>query len=315
MVPTYTGQTLSYRSVSSGHGSMDESYDQNICNMSCDNIFYHGNYSGGMPQKDRYASVDNINQNGRRPLFASSHDIYNMFQSGNSVASQLQRPASYRHSFHAMPSTLQMMQTIEHQNQASESVPRPRSSSASVSAATQTKSSSSSWNPFGSLLRKKNKTEQTMSSEQNLKSENKNIQHSKQAKSDVKTQQTKQKEGKSSKNKKGKSSEVEISVHLKGTGQSSEKANGVPVRHLQPPGGKHHHEGKVTGLPFKTITLMEDNGTKLSTLKFQIYLKENTVIISGQDSHYYRNNFSYFTSCLSYLKLFIFYIKHHQCVS
>lgn len=265
IAPTYTGQTLSYRSVSSGHGSMDESYDQNICNMSCDNIFYHGSYSSGMPQKDRYSSVDNINQNGRRPLFASSHDIYNMFQSGNSVASQLQRPASYRHSFHAMPSTLQMMQTIEHQNQASESVPRPRSSSASVSAATQTKSSSSSWNPFGSLLRKKNKTEQTTASEQNLKSEHKSTQ-SKQTKSDLKMQQTKQKEGKSSKTKKGKSGEVEISVHLKGTGQPSEKANGVPARHLQPSGGKYHHEGKVTGLPFKTITLMEDNGTKLSTL-------------------------------------------------
>jgi hypothetical protein len=37
--------------------------------------------------KTKYVSVDNINQNGKRTAFASSADIYNLFQSKENLAS------------------------------------------------------------------------------------------------------------------------------------------------------------------------------------------------------------------------------------
>ncbi|XP_033764140.1 uncharacterized protein LOC117345226 [Pecten maximus] len=141
-------RSLSYQSNSSGvssMGNMSATSDFVKANTSCDNIFTNGGIEG-MPHKGRFISVDNVNQNGRRPFFASSADIYNMFQSGNNLATQIHRPASYRHSFHEMPSSGNVV--VDSSQLQPEQ--RPRASSASV-----TMQSKSSWNLFGSMFSKK----------------------------------------------------------------------------------------------------------------------------------------------------------------
>ncbi|XP_060066347.1 dentin sialophosphoprotein-like [Ylistrum balloti] len=142
------GRSFSYQSNSSGvssMGNMSTSSDFVKANTSCDNIFANGG-TDGMPHKGRFISVDNVNQNGRRPFFASSADIYNMFQSGNNLATQIHRPASYRHSFHEMPSSGNVV--VESSQLQPEQ--RPRAASTSV-----TMQSKSSWNLFGSMFSKK----------------------------------------------------------------------------------------------------------------------------------------------------------------
>ncbi|OWF41240.1 uncharacterized protein LOC110462740 [Mizuhopecten yessoensis] len=154
-------RSLSYQSGSS-IGNMSTSSDFVKGNTSCDNIFANGGMDG-MPHKGRFISVDNVNQNGRRPFFASSADIYNMFQSGNNLATQIHRPASYRHSFHEMPSSGHVV--VDSSQLQPEQ--RPRAASASV-----TMQSKSSWNLFGSMFGKKKtknlqqKTENSSESQQ-----------------------------------------------------------------------------------------------------------------------------------------------------
>lgn len=165
-IPT---RSLSYQSNSSGvssMGNMSTASDFVKGNTSCDNIFANGRVDG-MPHKGRFISVDNVNNNGRRPFFASSADIYNMFQSGNNMATQIHRPASYRHSFHEMPSSAH---SVVDPNQL-QPEQRPRAASASVSS-----QSKSSWNLFGSMFSKKKtkptqqKTESSDSNGQQVKS-------------------------------------------------------------------------------------------------------------------------------------------------
>lgn len=146
-------ESSSYRSnASSGVGSVDGRFYQ-LTNMSMDNIRVPKNLTlPGMPGKGHFSSSDNLTQNGRRPLFASSADIQKLFQTRDNISDQLQRPASCRHSFHAMPCTQQWI--VDAQNQASTNEPRPRAASASVSS-----KSKSSWNPFGGMFsKKKNKS-------------------------------------------------------------------------------------------------------------------------------------------------------------
>ena len=146
MGPSYSGQ---YRRTAS-----DYNYLQN---MSYDGPVL-GDHDKSMLQKGMFTSLDNVNQNGRRTVFASSADIYNMFQSNNTLATQLQRPASYRHSFHAVPnSNVDYALNPAGPNQASTEDPRPRASSASV--VTSSQQSKSSWNPFGGMFKKKSKTQ------------------------------------------------------------------------------------------------------------------------------------------------------------
>lgn len=148
-----TARSWSYQSNSSV-GNMSTVSDFVTANTSCDNIFANGG-TDGMPNKGRFISVDNVNQNGRRTFFASSADIYNMFQSGNNnMATQIHRPASYRHSFHEMPIAGNNM--VDSSQLPPE--PRPRAASTSV---TTTQSKSSSWSLFGSMFgKKKNKNTQ-----------------------------------------------------------------------------------------------------------------------------------------------------------
>lgn len=121
----YTSQeNSSYRSstsYSSGVGSVDGRFHQ-LTNMSMDNIRVPKNLTlPGMPGKGHFSSSDNLTQNGRRPLFASSADIQKLFQTRDNISDQLQRPASCRHSFHAMPCTQQWI--VDAQNEADINVP------------------------------------------------------------------------------------------------------------------------------------------------------------------------------------------------
>ena len=145
----YESHNGSYRSLASNNSGNYSTQD--YINASNDNISVHSGYSmPGSLYKTKYVSVDNINQNGKRTAFASSADIYNLFQSKENLATQLQRPASYRHSFHAVPVSVAAGKVDPNYDIFSEKdEPRPRSSSTSVG------SKSKSWNPFGSLFSKK----------------------------------------------------------------------------------------------------------------------------------------------------------------
>lgn len=146
----YESQNASYRSLASSTSGHHSSYD--YVTSSNDNISIHSGHSmPGNLYKTKYVSVDNINQNGRKTVFASSADIYNLFQSKENLATQLQRPASYRHSFHAVPVTIASGKADPNDIFNEKTEPRPRSSSTSVG-------SKNKWNPFGNLFGKKRKS-------------------------------------------------------------------------------------------------------------------------------------------------------------
>lgn len=58
--------------------------------------------TSGLPTKGRFMSVDNLYRNCQRPTFATSKDIYKMFQNVGQNCPPTQRPStSHRHSFHS----------------------------------------------------------------------------------------------------------------------------------------------------------------------------------------------------------------------
>ncbi|CAC5407117.1 unnamed protein product [Mytilus coruscus] len=245
----YESQNTSYRSLvskSSGHFS-----SQDFIHASNDNISVHSGHSvPGNLYKTKYVSVDNINQNGKRTVFASSADIYNLFQSKENLATQLQRPASYRHSFHAVPVSVASGKSDPNDIFSERDEPRPRSSSTSVA------SKNKSWNPFGSLFGKKRKSS---TGGENSKSTDKSSKSGNQMKTKVQTHQ-------------------DILIHNRQ--QMNQTPEMLPRRQLVEEHGpvvppviksstlpRHTSSDKVfPDKPFKTIALFEESGTKLSTL-------------------------------------------------
>lgn len=229
----YTSQeNSSYRSstsYSSGVGSVDGRFHQ-LTNMSMDNIRVPKNLTlPGMPGKGHFSSSDNLTQNGRRPLFASSADIQKLFQTRDNISDQLQRPASCRHSFHAMPCTQQWI--VDAQNEADINVPRPRAASASVSS-----KSKSSWNPFGGMFsKKKNKSG---GSSQDVTSKNKT---------------------------RAETSPAQKPIIKSGTNVSS-LPNGPLRRYAEKKGIEALPNSNAYDLPFRTVKQTAPSGSKLSTL-------------------------------------------------
>lgn len=229
----YTSQeNSSYRSstsYSSGVGSVDGRFHQ-LTNMSMDNIRVPKNLTlPGMPGKGHFSSSDNLTQNGRRPLFASSADIQKLFQTRDNISDQLQRPASCRHSFHAMPCTQQWI--VDAQNEADINVPRPRAASASVSS-----KSKSSWNPFGGMFsKKKNKSG---GSSQDVTSKNKT---------------------------RAETSPAQKPIIKSGTNVSF-LPNGPLRRYAEKKGIEALPNGNAYDLPFRTVKQTAPSGSKLSTL-------------------------------------------------
>ncbi|XP_076087400.1 uncharacterized protein LOC143057856 [Mytilus galloprovincialis] len=245
----YESQNTSYRSLvsnSSGHFS-----SQDFIHASNDNISVHSGHSvPGNLYKTKYVSVDNINQNGKRTVFASSADIYNLFQSKENLATQLQRPASYRHSFHAVPVSVASGKSDPNDIFNERDEPRPRSSSTSVT------SKNKSWNPFGSLFGKKRKSSTGGDSS---KSTDKSSKSGNQTKAKVQTHHD---------------------VLIQNRQQMNATPEMLPRRQLVEEHGpvvapviksstlpRHMSSDKVfPDKPFKTIALFEESGTKLSTL-------------------------------------------------
>ncbi|KAK3106003.1 hypothetical protein FSP39_010721 [Pinctada imbricata] len=243
-------ESSSYRSnASSGIASYDER-PNHMTNVSYDQIPLQGTLPG-MPSKGQFASLDNINANGRKPLFASSADIHKLFQSRDNIHDQLQRPANCRHSFHAMPCTQQWLLDAS-QNQADASVPRERASS--TSAAMKSKSS---WNPFGGMFSRKKKSEQNKSN-QNLQSND-----AASAKSDRKSRPNV-----------GSANVPEVPVRQPII-KSNQRGNQTQSSLGRTPSFRKYAEksglatlpnGDLQELPFRTVTVVEASGTKLSTL-------------------------------------------------
>lgn len=245
----YQSENASYRSLASNHSGHLSS--QEFINGSHDNISVHSGYSmPGSLYKTKYVSVDNINQNGKRTAFASSADIYNLFQSKENLATQLQRPASYRHSFHAVPVSVASGKVDPNDIFNERDEPRPRSSSTSVG------SKNKSWNPFGSLFGKKR-------SKSSQSGENLSKQLDKPTKSGM---------------------QGNTGTQNHPTGVNRQQMNPTPemlprrqlvedIGPISPPIIKSStlprqvsSEKVFPDKPFKTIALFEESGTKLSTL-------------------------------------------------
>ena len=251
-------ENSSYRSnATSGISSLDERPGHvspgHMTNISYDQIPIQGSLPC-MPTKGQFASLDNINVNGRRPLFASSADIHKLFQSRDNIHDQLQRPANCRHSFHAMPCTQQWLVDAS-QNQADANVPRQRAASASAAM-----KSKSSWNPFGGMFsRKKNKNEQNKSNQSlntGESSREKNEKHDKNSKS---------------RHEKAGTPNVPIRqpiIKSAQTNQSTTSVGRTPSfkRYAEKSGLATLPNGGIQELPFRTVAVVEPSGTKLSTL-------------------------------------------------
>lgn len=225
-------ESSSYRSTisySSGVGSVDGRFHQ-MTNMSMDNIRVPKNLTlPGMPSKGHFSSSDNLTQNGRRPLFASSADIQKLFQTRDNISDQLQRPASCRHSFHAMPCTQQWI--VDAHNEADTKVQRPRASSASVSS-----KSKSSWNPFGGMFsKKKNKSS---GSSQDVSAKNKSCPEGSPPQKPI----------------------------IKSGPNVSSLPNGPLRRYAEKKGIEALPNGSAYDMPFRTVKHAAPSGTKLSTL-------------------------------------------------
>lgn len=220
----------SYRSTtSSGVDSVDGRIHQ-LTNMSMDNIRVPKNLTlPGMPSKGHFSSSDNLTQNGRRPLFASSADIQKLFQTRDNISDQLQRPPSCRHSFHAMPCTQQWI--VDAQNEAHKNTPRPRASSASVSS-----KSKPSWNFFGGMFgKKKNKSNES----------NQDV---------------------VAKNKASKETNPPQKPIIKSGANISTMPNGPLRRYAEKRGMDALPNGNVRDTPLRSVKHVAPSGTKLSTL-------------------------------------------------
>jgi hypothetical protein len=220
----------SYRSTtSSGVDSADGRFHQ-LTNMSMDNIRVPKNLTlPGMPSKGHFSSSDNLTQNGRRPLFASSADIQKLFQTRDNISDQLQRPPSCRHSFHAMPCTQQWI--VDAENEAHQNAPRPRAASASVSS-----KSKPSWNFFGGMFgKKKNKSNES----------NQDV---------------------AAKNKPGKDTNPPQKPIIKSGTNVSTLPNGPLRRYAEKRGMDALPNGSIRDAPLRTVKHVAPSGTKLSTL-------------------------------------------------
>lgn len=243
----YESQNASYRSLASNNSGNYSTQD--YINASNDNISVHSGYSmPGSLYKTKYVSVDNINQNGKRTAFASSADIYNLFQSKENLATQLQRPASYRHSFHAVPVSVAAGKVDPNYDIFNEKdEPRPRSSSTSVG------SKSKSWNPFGSLFSKK-RSKSSQSGENLSKTSEKS---------------TKSGTGSQVKGNGPVISQPRIKTPEILPRQQLIEENGPVTQPIIKSSTLPRHTSSdkmFPDKPFKTIALFEESGTKLSTL-------------------------------------------------